>query len=102
MIDGRVQAMPGEQDVWLIGEKRTTGEQTYDLSNRPADATLKTLAAAIKARWLCGQAHQQLREEYGLDHFEGRSWTWFYRHCLMAMIAFALLQSRRLTAAGRK
>jgi len=102
MIDGRVQAMPGEQDVWLIGEKRTTGEQTYDLSNRPADATLETLAAAIKARWLCGQAHQQLREEYGLDHFEGRSWTGFYRHCLMAMIAFALLQSRRLTAAGRK
>lgn len=58
MIDGRVQAMPGEQDVWLIGEKRTTGERTYDLSNRPADAILKTLAAAIKARWLCGQAHQ--------------------------------------------
>jgi SRSO17 transposase len=66
------------------------------------DATLKTPAAAIKARWLCGQAHQQLREEYGLDHFEGRSWTGLYRHCLMAMIAFALLQSRRLTAAGRK
>ena len=102
MIDGRVQAMPGEQDVWFVDEKRTTGEQKYDLSNLPADATLKTLAAAIKARWLCEQAHQQLKEEHGLDHFEGRSWTGLSRHCLMAMIAFAFLQSRCLKAAGRK
>ncbi|MET4449659.1 SRSO17 transposase, partial [Bradyrhizobium sp. GM2.2] len=28
----------------------------------------------IKARWICEQAHQQLKEELGLDHFEGRSW----------------------------
>ena len=77
-------------------------EQKYYLSNLPADATLKTLAAAIKARWICEQAHQQLKEELGLDHFEGRSWTGLHRHCLMAMIAFAFLQSRRLKAAGRK
>ena len=102
MSDGRVQAMPGEQEVWLVGERRTTGEQKYYLSNLPADATLKMLATAIKARWICEQAHQQLKEELGLDHFEGRSWTGLHRHCLMAMIAFAFLQSRRLTAAGRK
>src|SRR6201747_2453378 len=102
MSDGRVQAMPGEQEVWLVGERRTTGEQKYYLSNLPAHATLKMLAAAIKARWICEQAHQQLKEELGLDHFEGRSWTGLHRHCLMAMIAFAFLQSRRLKAAGRK
>lgn len=102
MSDGRVQAMPGEQEVWLVGERRTTGEQKYYLSNLPADTTLKALAAAIKARWICEQAHQQLKEELGLDHFEGRSWTGLHRHCLMAMIAFAFLQSRRLQAAGRK
>lgn len=102
MADGRVQAMPGEQQVWLIGERRTTGEQKYYLSNLPADATLKMLAAAIKARWICEQAHQQLKEELGLDHFEGRSWIGLHRHCLMAMIAFAFLQSCRLKAAGRK
>jgi SRSO17 transposase len=102
MSDGRVQAMPGEQEVWLVGERRTTGEQKYYLSNLPADATLKMLAAAIKARWICEQAHQQLKEELGLDHFEGRSWIGLHRHCLMAMIAFAFLQSRRLKAAGRK
>ena len=102
MSDGRVQAMPSEQEVWLVGEKRKTGEQKYYLSNLPADTKLKALAAAIKARWICEQAHQQLKEELGLDHFEGRSWTGLHRHCLMAMIAFAFLQSRRLQAAGRK
>jgi SRSO17 transposase len=35
---------------------------------------LRTLAATIKAQWICEQAHQQLKEELGLDHFEGRSW----------------------------
>jgi SRSO17 transposase len=42
--------------------------------------TLKTLAAAVKARWICEQAHQQLKEELGLDHFEGRSWAGFVPH----------------------
>jgi len=104
MSDGRVQAMPSEEEVWLVGERRESGEQKYYLSNLPADADLKTLAAAIKARWICEQAHQQLKEELGLDHFEGRSWTGLHRHCLMAMIAFAFLQSQRLKQAkgGKK
>lgn len=94
MSDGRVQAIPGDQEVWLVGERRTSGEQKYYLSNLPADTSLKKLAAAIKAKWICEQAHQQLKEELGLDLFEGRSWTGLHRHCLMAMIAF--LQSQRL------
>lgn len=57
--------------------------------DRQAGTPLKKLAAAIKARWLCEQAHQQLKEELGLVHFEGRSWTGLHRHCLMAMIPFA-------------
>lgn len=102
MLDGRVQAMPGDDAVWLVGERRLTGEQKYYVSNLSADATIKMLAAAIKARWVCEQAHQQLKEELGLDHFEGRSWTGLHRHALMTMIAYAFLQSRRLKAAGRK
>jgi SRSO17 transposase len=94
------QHLPGEE-VWLVGEHRSTGERKYYLSNLPADTSLKQLAAAIKARWVCEQAHQQLKEELGLDHFEGRSWTGLHRHALMTMIAFAFLQSRRLAQAGR-
>lgn len=95
------QHLPGEE-VWLVGEHRSTGERKYYLSNLPADTPLKKLAGAIKARWVCEQAHQQLKEELGLDHFEGRSWQGLHRHTLMSMIAFAFLQARRLRAAGRK
>jgi len=98
--DGGAQHMPGE-GAWLVGEHRPSGERKYYLSNLPADTDLKTLAAAIKARWVCEQAHQQLKEELGLDHFEGRSWTGLHRHALMAMIAYAFLQHRRLDAARR-
>ena len=101
MRDNRMQCMPGEE-VWLVGERRPTGEQKYYVSNLPPETPLKKLAATIKARWVCEQAHQQLKEELGLDHFEGRSWTGLHRHALMTMIAFAFLQSRRLKAAGRK
>ena len=92
------QHLPGEE-AWLIGEHRTNGERKYYLSNLPADATLKRLAGAVKARWACEQAHQQLKEELGLDHFEGRSWSGLHRHALMSMIAYAFLQSRRLIQA---
>ena len=101
MLDNRTQGMPGDE-VWLVGERRSTGERKYYVSDLPADARLKMLAATIKARWVCGQAHQQLKEELGLDHFEGRSWTGLHRHALMTVIAYAFLQSRRLKAAGRK
>lgn len=96
--DKGAQHLPGEE-VWLVGEHRSTGERKYYLSNLPADATPKQLAGAIKGRWVCEQAHQQLKEELGLDHFEGRSWKGLHRHCLMAMIALAFLQSRRLKQA---
>jgi SRSO17 transposase len=96
--DMGAQHMPGEE-AWLVGERRTGGEQKYYLSNLPADTPLRALAAAIKARWVCQQAHQQLKEELGLDHFEGRSWTGLHRHALMTMLAYAFLQTQRLTAA---
>ena len=97
--DKGMQHMPGEE-AWLVGERRASGERKYYLSNLPADASLKTLAASIKARWVCEQAHQQLKEELGLDHFEGRSWHGLHRHALMTMIAYAYLQSRRLAEAS--
>jgi SRSO17 transposase len=70
------------------------------MSVKPPQATIRTakchdlrvLEATIKARWICEQAHQQLKEELGVDHFEGRSWQGLHRHALMTMIAYALLQ----------
>jgi SRSO17 transposase len=95
------QHLPGDE-AWLIGEHRMSGEKKYYLANLPAKTDLRTLAATIKARWICEQAHQQLKEELGLDHFEGRSWQGLHRHALMTMIAYAFLQHRRLKTARRE
>ena len=96
------QHLPGDE-AWLIGEQRASGEKKYYLANLPAGTNLRTLAATIKARWVCEQAHQQMKEELGLDHFEGRSWQGLHRHALMTMIAYAFLQHRRLASrAGKK
>lgn len=95
------QHLPGEE-VWVVGESRASSERKCYLSNLPADADLGTLAFAIKARWSCGQAHRRMKEELGLDHFEGRSWRGLHRHALLIMIAFAFLQHRRLKQAKRE
>ena len=95
------QHLPGEE-VWLVGEHRSSGERKYYLANLPPDTPLKRLAGVVKARWVCEQAHQQMKEELGLDHFEGRSWHGLHRHALMSMIALLFLQSRRLTEAKRE
>jgi SRSO17 transposase len=51
---------------------------------------------------VCEQAHQRLKQELGLGHFEGRSWTGLHRHALMACIAFAYLQHLRLKTVRRR
>lgn len=61
------------------------------MSNLPPRTTRSVLAGTIKARWACGQTQRQLKEELGLDHFEGHSWTGLHRHALMACIACASL-----------
>ena len=87
--------LPGEE-VWLVGEWRANGERKYYLSNLPPRTSRRALARAVKARWVCEQAHQQLKQELGLGHFEGRSWTGLHRHALMTCIACAYLQHLRL------
>ncbi len=104
VADGAVWAnnrhLPGKE-AWLVGEWRSTGERKFYLSNLSPRISLRALAAAIKARWVCEQAHQQLKGELGLGHFEGRSWTGLHRHALMTCIAFAYLQHLRLAGQSR-
>jgi SRSO17 transposase len=89
------QHLPGGE-VWLVCERRSTGERKYHLSDLPPDTPLERLAALIKARWACEQAHQQMKEELGLDHLECRSWRALHHHALLTMMAFAFLQHLRL------
>ena len=90
---------PGES-VWLICEERENGERRYYLSNHPLSAPRQRLAASVKSRWSCEQAHQQMKQELGLNHYEGRSWSGLHHHCLLTLIAYAFLQHLRL--AGKK
>ncbi len=64
MADGPTQRISD------MGSQHLPGERKYYLPNLPADTPLKILAGTIKAQWICEQAHQQLKEELGLDHFE--------------------------------
>jgi SRSO17 transposase len=89
------QHLPGDE-AWLVGEHSAIGERKYYLSNLPPDASLETLAALIKARWVCEQMHQQMKDELGLDHFEGRSWRGLHHHALLCQLAMAFLQHLRL------
>jgi SRSO17 transposase len=97
---GNNRHLPGKE-AWLVGEWRSSGERKYYLSNLPPRTSVRALAAAIKARWVCEQAHQQLKGELGLGHFEGRSWTSLHRHALMCCIAFTYLQNLRLVGQSR-
>ncbi len=97
---GNNRHLPG-REAWLVGEWRSSGERKYYLSNLPPRTSVRALAAAIKARWVCEQAHQQLKGELGLGHFEGRSWTGLHRHALMTCIAYAFLQHLRLAGHPR-
>ncbi len=84
---------------WRRGRSAHVGcreETKYYLSNLPASAASRKVVPSIKARWSCEQMHQQMKEELGLDHFEGRSWHGLYRHAVLSMIAFTFLQHIRL------
>lgn len=93
--------LPADLEQWLVCEERNTGERRYYLSNAPAATSLRELVASIKERWSCEQAHQQMKQELGLDHYEGRSWLGLHHHALFSMIAFCFLQHARL-GGGKK
>ena len=104
MLASHWQHLPG-QPAWLVCEARSSGERKYYFSNHPPNTPRRTLVRAIKARWACEQAHQQLKDELGLDHYEGRSWLGLHHHALLTMMAFTYLQHRRLASnlqAGKK
>jgi SRSO17 transposase len=97
----RARHLPGEE-ARLVGEHRANGERKYYLANRPADTPPEVLAALIKARRVCEQAHQQMKDELGLDHFEGRGWRGLHHHALLRQLAFAFLQHLRLGGEKRQ
>lgn len=81
---------------WLLVEWRTDGSIRYALSNLPVDTPLVHAVELWKSRWHVEQGYQHLKEELGLDHFEGRSWPGFHHHAAMCFLAYGFLQLERL------
>jgi SRSO17 transposase len=80
---------------WLLIEQ--LGDETfkYHLSNLPADTPLEELVRLAHQRWAVEQNYQQLKEELGLDHFEGRSWRGLHHHLTLCFLAFCFLARLR-------
>jgi SRSO17 transposase len=80
---------------WLLVEWRSDGSIRYALSNLSDTATLVDGVGLWKTRWQVEQGYQQLKEELGLDHFEGRSWPGFHRHACLCFLAYGFLALER-------
>ena len=76
--------------VWLLAEQDqgTTPRTKYYLVHLPATASLRALVQLTHQRWAIEQQYQELNDELGLDHFEGRSRQGLHHHALMTMVAF--------------
>ncbi len=73
---------------WPEGEKAPT---KFWLADLPAATDLLSLVRFAKIRWWIEQGYQQLKDELGLDHYEGRSWQGWHHHVTMTMLAFGFL-----------
>jgi SRSO17 transposase len=84
-----VRARPSP--LWLLVEARDDGEVQYAFSNLPESTTRVRAVRLWKQRWRVEQGHQQMKEELGLDHFEGRGWRGFHHHAAMVLLAYGFL-----------
>ena len=80
---------------WLLIEQLSDKTFKYHLSNLPADTSLEELVRLAHQRWAIEQGYQQLKEELGLDHFEGRSWRGLHHHLTLCFLAFCFLTRLR-------
>lgn len=78
---------------WLLIEKTGNPREPFKawLANLPPETLLVELVRGAKLRWWVEQNYQQLKDELGLDHFEGRSWRGWHHHVTLTMIAFGFL-----------
>jgi SRSO17 transposase len=84
---------------WPEGEVEPT---KYFLSTAPAEATPEQLVFVTKMRWRIERDYQELKQEFGLSHYEGRGWHGFHHHATLCIAAYGFLVSQRLSHDGSK
>lgn len=81
--------------IWLLIEEQADGALKYAFSNLPADTRRLRAVRLWRSRWPVELGYQQMKEELGLDHHEGRSWRGFHHHACLVMLAFGFLTLER-------
>jgi SRSO17 transposase len=94
---GHVRDKPELELVWLLIEWPPEAEAPtkYWFSNLPEEVSLRRLVRLAKLRWRVEQNYQQLKEELGLDHYEGRGWQGWHHHATLVCLAYAFLLLER-------
>ncbi len=84
-------------EEWLLIEwpRGEAEPRKYWLSNLPAFIALRNLVALGKQRWIIERDYQELKQELGLGHFEGRGWRGFHHHATLAIAAYGFLVAER-------
>jgi SRSO17 transposase len=86
-----------EPEEWLIVEwpKGETEPTKFWLSTLPEDTTFERMIDITMMRWRIERDYQELKQEVGLGHFEGRSWRGFHHHATMCIAAYGFLVAER-------
>ena len=86
-------------EEWLLIEwpKGEDAPSKYWLSTLPSDITFRALVDMTKLRWRIERYYQDLKQEVGLGHFEGRGWRGFHHHATLCIAAYGFLISERET-----
>jgi SRSO17 transposase len=84
-------------ELWLLAEWPESEKEAtkYWLANLPADTPLPRLVALAKLRWRIERDYQELKQELGLGHFEGRGWRGFHHHAALCIAAYGFLVLER-------
>mgnify|MGYP000916607083 CR=1 FL=1 len=84
-------------EEWLLVEwpKGETEPTKYWLSTLPPDTKLRELVQTAKHRWIIERDYQELKQELGLGHFEGRGWRGFHHHATLCIAAYGFLVVER-------
>ena len=92
------------EEQWLLIEwPSTEAEPTkYWLSNLPANISIKRLVDTAKMRWRIEHDYHELKQEFGLSHYEGRGWLGFHHHATLCIAAYGFLSAQRLKHASKK
>ena len=78
---------------WPEGEAEPA---KYFLSTAPQDATLEQIVFVTKMRWRIERDYQDLKQDFGLGHYEGRGWRGFHHHATLSIAAYGFLMAERL------